>query len=154
MFNNSCYSIDKINFISKKSNFYPKYNNKKISFYIKDTFNVTPISEYKGKYNILVKMDENTKTFIKDIEKKFMEENNIDKDDYIPLYKEEIIKLKIYNHYKKLSVEVFDEDKKMIGYQSLGKNSKIKCLIEINNFWNYNGKYGMIIYVKKIFKLY
>lgn len=150
-------NLDRINFNSKKTNFYIKHNEKNIEFYVNDTINVTPITCYYGKYNMIIKIDEQTKELIEKIENKFIEENNISKEDYIPIVKQNdkgfVMKLKVMNRYKKVILECFDEDKEPISYTEIEKLTKMRCAIHISNFWNYKGKYGLLVYAKKIHKL-
>lgn len=147
--------IDKINFNLKKTNFYIKHDKKNIEFYVNDTINITPITCYKYKYNMLLKIDDNTKKLIEDIEEKFLNENNIKKENYIPIIKTNdngnVIKVKILNRYKKVLVDCFDKYKEPILYTEIEKFTKMKCLIHISNFWNYNNKYGLLVFLKKIY---
>ena len=149
--------INKINFNLKKTNTYIKYNDKQLEFYVNDTINITPVSSFKNKYNIIIKIDEKTKNIIEEIENKFLNDNNIKKENYIPIIKQNdkgyVIKLKIMSRYKKVLINCFDEDKEPILYSDIEKFTKIKCHIHICNFWNFNGKYGLLIYAKKINKL-
>ena len=46
------------------------YKNNKIQFYLKKCKNITRITEYQGKKNILVKIEEEYKNFFKKLEKK------------------------------------------------------------------------------------
>jgi len=149
--------LDKINFNNKKTNYYIKHDNNNIEFYVKDTINITPVTSYNYKYNIILKIDENTKELIEQIENKFLTENNISRENYIPIIKQNdkgyVIKLKIMNRYKKVLFDCFDEDKDPISYTEIEKFTKNKCLIHISNFWNFNGKFGLLVYAKKFYKL-
>ena len=158
------YKINRINF-NKKNTKNPNFNDyniiygdKKVSFYIKKTINITPITCYKNKYNIIIKIDDESKQVIESIEEKYIVEMKINREDYIPIIKQNdkgsVIKLKVMNRYKKLEIDILDEEKDPITSDELEKNDKINCLIEISNFWNFNGKTGLIIYAKKIYKLY
>ena len=152
------YNKSKINFNKKKTNFYIKHGDNKVSFYVNKTINITPINCYKNKYNILIKIDDRTKEIIQSIEEKYIEEMEIKKEDYIPIVKTNdkgnVVKLKVMNRYSKLIIDLFDEEKDPITQDELEVNSKIKCLIEISNFWNFNNKSGLLIYAKKISKIY
>lgn len=149
--------INKINFNIKKTNFFIKQENKKIEYYINDTINITEVSEYNNKYNIVIKINEETKDLIESIENKYIEENNIPRENYIPIIKENekgsVIKLKIMNRYRKVLLDCYDEDKDPISYTEIEKYTKMRCAIHISNFWNYNGKCGLLVYAKKIYKL-
>jgi hypothetical protein len=158
MLNINSYNIEKINFNKKKTNYYIKYDKKPIEFYVNNTINITEITSYKNKSNIIIKIDEKTKEIIENIENKFINQYYIDKNDYIPIIKNNekgnVIKLKIMNRYQKLLIDLYDINKEPIVVNDLEKFTKIKCLIHIGNFWNYNEKYGLLIYCKKINKLY
>ena len=154
MLDRNLIKISKINFNKKKTNYYIKHDDKKMEFYIRDTINIFPISNYNKKYNLVIKIDDETKELIKNIENKFIEENKIERKNYIPIIKENdkgnIIKLKILYRYEKLVLECFNKNKEHIFYKDIDKHTKMDCLINICNFWNYNNKYGMIIYLTKI----
>ena len=130
----------------------------KVSFNVNKTINITPINCYKNKYNILIKIDERTKEIIQSIEDKYIQDMEIKRKDYIPIIKENdkgcVVKLKVMNRYRKLMIDLFDEEKDPITQDELEVNSKIKCQIEISDFWNFNGKSGLLIYAKKISKIY
>lgn len=151
-------NLDRINFNIKKTNFYIKYDKKKnVEFYVNKTINITPVTCFKYKYNIILKIDEETKKLIEQIENKFLEENYIKRENYIPIVKQNdkgfVIKLKIMNRYKKVIFDCFDEDKEPISYTEIEKFTKNRCLIHISNFWTYNGKCGLLVYAKKLHKL-
>ena len=151
------FDIEQVIFRNKKTNFYIKQGKNKLVFYVRKTINITPITCYKYKYNIIIKIDERTKDIIEAIEEKFIQENNIKKENYIPIIKQNdkgfVIKLKIENRYNKITTELLDEDKDPMSYMDLEKMSKIDCVIDIRNFWNFNGKFGLLVYAKKICKL-
>ena len=152
------YKVNRINFNKKKTNYYIRYGENKVSFYVNKTINITPISSYKGKCNIIIKIDERTKEVIESIEEKYIEEMGIKREDYIPIVKQNdkgcVVKLKVMNRYKKLIIDLFDEENDPMCQDELEVNSKIKCQIEISNFWNFNNKSGLIIYATKISKIY
>ena len=144
----------KINFNKKKTNYYVNYDNKSFEFYIKDTINIFPITNYGNKYNLVIKINDDIKQIIEDIENKFLVQHNIEKKNYIPIIKTNdkgnIIKLKIMYRMNKLILDCYNKDKQNILYSDIQKNTNIKCLVKISNFWNYNNKYGLLIYLKKI----
>lgn len=151
------FDIEQVIFNNKKTNFYIKQSKNKIVFYVKKTINITPITCYKYKYNIIVKIDNRTKEIIESIEKKFIKEYKIKEEDYIPIIKQNekgnVIKLKIENRYNKIITEILDEDKDAMCHGDLEQFSKINCAIDIRNFWNFNGKYGLLVYAKKIHRI-
>ena len=152
------YKVSRINFNKKKTNFYIKHGDNKVSFYVNKTINITPINCYNNKYNILIKIDDRTKEIIESIEEKYIQDMEIKRADYIPIVKTNdkgnVVKLKVMNRYKKLIIDILDEEKDPITQYELEVNCKIKCQIEISNFWNFNNKSGLIIYAKKISKIY
>ena len=152
------YKVNRINFNKKKTNFYVKHGDIKVSFYVNKTINITPISGYKGKFNIIIKIDDRTKEIIESIEEKYIQDMEIKRENYIPIIKQNkkgnVVKLKVMNRYNKLIIDLFDEERDPITQDELEVNSKIKCQIEISNFWNFNNKSGLIIYAKKISKIY
>lgn len=158
MLNINLYNIEKINFYKKKTNYYIKYDKNPVEFYINDTINITPITCYKNKYNIILKIDDKSKEIIENIENKFINRYSIDKNDYIPVIKNNekgnVIKLKIMNRYKKLLIDLYDINKEPIMTTDLEKFTKVRCLINISNFWSFNEKYGLLVYCKKINKIY
>ena len=151
------FDIEKVSFKNKKTNYYVKQGKNKIVFYVRKTINVTPISEYKYKYNIIIKIDDRTREIIESIEQRFIQENNIKEEDYMRIVKQNdkgsVIKLKIENRYSKITTELVDEDNDAICVDELEALSKIDCVIDIRNFWNFNGKFGLLVYAKKICKL-
>jgi hypothetical protein len=154
MFDINNYSDENFIFKNNKNNYYLTYKNKKIQFYLKKNLTITGITEYYNKENILVKIEKEYLNFLEKIEKIFIEKYNIDKKDFISLIKKNekggILKLKIKKIKNKRYIEVFDKNNNIILPESLEKNMKVKCLVEIDRFWNYNDKYGYIIIVKKI----
>lgn len=154
MIDRNVINIKKINFKKKFSNYYIKHNDNDIKFYIRNTINIFPITNKGNKYNLTIKLDDETKKIIEDIEKKFIEENDIDPDDYIPIIKTNdkgnIIKLKIMCRYNKLILNCVDKMKQPILYSDIEKYTKMVCKIHICNFWNYKGKYGLLVYVNGI----
>ena len=131
------------------------YKNKKIQFYLKNCKNITEISEYQGKKNILVKINKEYENFFDFLEKKFLEEKKKDKKNFISLMKKNnngtIIKLKVNKRREKSFINIYNKFKEEILEEELEKNNNIDCLIEIDRFWEYNGKIGYIIIVKKIY---
>ena len=151
------FDIEQVSFRNKKTNYYVKQGKNKIVFYVRKTINITPITCYNYKYNIIIKIDDRTKEIIESIEKKFIAENKIKEEDYMTIIKQNdkgnVIKLKLENRYHRLTTELFDEDTDAMCSDDLEKFSKINCAIDIRNFWNFNGKYGLLVYAKKIYKL-
>ena len=66
-------------------------------------------------------------------EDKYIEEMDIKREDYIPIIKQNskgnVIKLKVMNRYKKLEIDILDEEKDPITHDELEKYDKINCLI-------------------------
>ena len=151
------FDIEKVNFKNRKTNYYIKQGKNKIVFYVRKALTVTPITCYKYKYNIIIKIDDRTKEIIESIEQKFIQHNDIKEKDYIPIVKTNdkgnVIKLKIENRYSKILTEVLDEDKDAMLYSDIESLEKIDCVIDIRNFWNFNGKFGLLVYAKKICRL-
>lgn len=159
MFDIKNYIEDEIIFKDFKKSSLIFYKKNKIQFYLKNSRTITGISEFNGKKNILVKIDDEYKIFFEKLEKKYIETYNIDKSNFISLLKKNekgtIIKLKVNtNKYKKTYINIYDENKEEILEEDLGKNQNIDCLIELDRFWNFNNKYGYIVLVKKINKKY
>jgi hypothetical protein len=154
MIDKNIININKINFKKNFSNFYIKHNDNHIKFYIRNTINIFPITNKGNKYNLTIKLDEDTKKIIEKIEKKFIEENGINQDDYIPIIKTNdkgsIIKLKIMYRYNKLILKCIDRFKQEILYSDIEKYTNMDCKIHICNFWNYKGKYGLLVYLNEI----
>jgi CRISPR/Cas system CMR subunit Cmr4 (Cas7 group RAMP superfamily) len=154
MIDRNIININKINFKKKFSNYYIKHDDNDIKFYIRNTINIFPITNRDNKYNLTIKLDDETKKIIEDIETKFIEQNNINEDDYIPIIKTNdkgsILKLKIMNRYNKLVLKCMDRFKQGILYSDIEKYTKMDCKIHICNFWNYKGKYGLLVYVNGI----
>lgn len=144
-----------INFKEYDTNNLVFYKNKKIQFYLKNCKNITEISEYQGKKNILVKINKEYENFFDFLEKKFLEEKKKDKKNFISLMKKNnngtIIKLKVNKRREKSFINIYNKFKEEILEEELEKNNNIDCLIEIDRFWEYNGKIGYIIIVKKIY---
>jgi len=155
MFDINNYIDENLEIYEKNNNYYICYNKKKIQFYLKKSLTITEITEYKGKTNILVKIEDEYKIFLKKLEKKFLKKFNIEEENLISLIKENekgnIIKLKINKRNKKIILDVFNKNKEHISYKDIEKYQKIRCLIEIDRIWNYNNKNGFIIIVKKIY---
>jgi len=155
MFDINNYIEENLEIYNKKGNYFITYNKKKIQFYLKKSLTITEISEYKGKINILVKIENEYKDFFKKLEKIFLKKFNIEEERLITLIKENekgnIIKLKINKRNKKMILDVFDKSLEHISYKEIEKYQKIKCLIEIDRIWEYNEKNGFIIIVKKIY---
>ena len=63
MFDINNYIEDNLEIYENKGNYYITYNNIKIQFYLKKSLAITKISEYKGKINILVKIEDEYKEF-------------------------------------------------------------------------------------------
>lgn len=150
---------DEINFKNNRGNDLVFYKNNKIQFYLKNSRTVTEITEYNGKKNILVKIEDEYTNFFEKLEKKYIEEYGIEKKNFISLLKKNdkgtIIKLKVnYNKYKKTYINIYDENKEEITEDDLEKDCNVDCVIEIDRFWNFNGKTGYIVLVKKINKKY
>ena len=131
------------------------YKKNKIQFYLKKCKNITRITEYKGKKNILVKIEEEYKNFFKKLEKKFLEKNGREEKDLISLMRTNksgtILKLKVNKRKEKTYINVYNKFKEEIIEDDLEKDSNIDCLIELDRFWEYNGKIGYIVIVKKIY---
>jgi hypothetical protein len=155
MFDINNYIEDNLEIYEKKGNYYITYNKKKIQFYLKKSLTITEISEYKGKINILIKIEDEYKNFFKKLEKIFLKKFNKEEEDLITLIRENdkgnIIKLKINKRNKKIILDVFDKNQEYISYKEIEKYQKIRCLIEIDRIWDYNDKNGFIIIVKKIY---
>lgn len=155
MFDINNYKDENLEIYNKKGNYFITYNKKKIQFYLKKSLTITEITEYKGKINILVKIEDEYKLFFKKLEKIFLEKFDIDKNRLITLIKENekgnIIKLKINKRNRKIILDVFDKNKEYISYEDIQKYQKIKCLIEIDRIWEYNEKNGFIVIVKEIY---
>jgi len=154
MFDINNYIEENLEIYEKKGNYFITYNNKKIQFYLKKSLTITKISEYKGKINILVKIENEYKEFFKKLEMIFLKKFNIEKNNLISLIKENekgnIIKLKINKRNKKIILDVFDKSEEHISYEDIEKYDKVRCLIEIDRIWNYNEKNGFLIILKKI----
>lgn len=155
MFDINNYIEENLEIYEKKGNYFITYNKKKIQFYLKKSLTITEITEYKGKNNILVKIEDEYKNFFKKLEKIFLKKFNIEEDNLITLIRENekgnIIKLKINKRNRKIILDVFDKNQEYISYKEIEKYQKIKCLIEIDRIWDYNDKNGFIIIVKKIY---
>ncbi len=155
MFDINNYIDENLEIYEKKGNYFITYNKKKIQFYLKKSLTITEITEYKGKNNILVKIEDEYKIFLKKLEKIFLKKFNIEKDRLITLIRENekgnIIKLKINKRNKKIILDVFNKNGEYISYDEIQKFQKIKCLIEIDRIWEYNKKNGFIVIVKKIY---
>jgi len=155
MFDINNYIEENLEIYEKKGNYFITYNKKKIQFYLKKSLTITEITEYKGKNNILVKIEDEYKNFFKKLENIFLKKFNIKKDNLITLIRENdkgnIIKLKINKRNKKIILDVFDKNQEYISYKDIEKYQKIRCLIEIDRIWDYNDKNGFIILVKKIY---
>lgn len=150
------YKEDEINFKEYNSSDLVFYKEKKIQFYLKNSRTITEITEYKGKKNILVKIEDEYRDFFEKLEKNFIEKKNIDKKKFISLLKKNkngtIIKLKVNQRYKKTYINIYDKHKEEILEEDLEKNENVDCLIEIDRFWSFNDSYGYIVLVKKIYK--
>jgi len=155
MFDINNYIEENLEIYEKKGNYFITYNKKKIQFYLKKSLTITEITEYKGKNNILVKIEDEYKNFFKKLEKIFLKKFNIEEDNLITLIRENekgnIIKLKINKRNKKIILDVYDKNQEYISYKDIEKYQKIRCLIEIDRIWDYNDKNGFIIIVKKIY---
>ena len=155
MFDINNYIEENLEIYEKKGNYFITYNKKKIQFYLKKSLTITEITEYKGKNNILVKIEDEYKNFFKKLEKIFLKKFNIEEERLITLIKENekgnIIKLKINKRNKKIILDVYDKNQEYISYKDIEKYQKIRCLIEIDRIWDYNDKNGFIIIVKKIY---
>jgi hypothetical protein len=153
MFDINNYIEDNLEMYENKGNYYITYNKKKIQFYLKKSMAITKISEYRGKINILVKIEDEYKIFFKKLENIFLKKYNIEKNNLISLIKENekgsIIKLKINKRNKKMILDVYKKEEP-ISYEDIEKFDKIRCLVEIDKIWNYNNKNGFLIIVKKI----
>ena len=153
------FDAEKVIFKNKKTNYYVKQGKNKVVFYVRKTINVTPITQKEdtNKFNIIIKIDDRTKEIIQSIEQKFIQENDIKEENYIPIVRQNdkgnVMKLKIENRYSKITTELLDEDKDAICVDELEALSKIDCVIDIRNFWSFNGKFGLLVYAKKICKL-
>lgn len=159
MFDIKNYKLEDINFKKYSTSDLVFYKKNKIQFYLKNSRTITGISEYKGKKNILVKIEDEYKKFFEIFEKNYIEQKNIDKSNFISLLKKNekgtIIKLKINtNKYGKTYLDVYDENKEEILEEDIEKDQNVDVLIEIDRFWNFNGKTGYIVLVKKIYKKY
>jgi hypothetical protein len=155
MFDINNYTEENLEIYEKKGNYFITYNKKKIQFYLKKSLTITEITEYKGKNNILVKIEDEYKIFFKKLEKIFLKKFNIEEDNLITLIRENekgnIIKLKINKRNRKIILDVYDKNQEYISYKEIEKYQKIRCLIEIDRIWDYNNKNGFIIIVKKIY---
>ena len=155
MFDINNYIEENLEIYEKKGNYFITYNKKKIQFYLKKSLTITEITEYKGKNNILVKIEDEYKKFFKKLEKIFLKKFNIEEDNLITLIRENekgnIIKLKINKRNRKIILDVYDKNQEYISYKEIEKYQKIRCLIEIERIWDYNDKNGFIIIVKKIY---
>ena len=155
MFDINNYIEENLEIYEKKGNYFITYNKKKIQFYLKKSLTITEITEYKGKNNILVKIEDEYKKFFKKLEKIFLKKFNIEEDNLITLIRENekgnIIKLKINKRNRKIILDVYDKNQEYISYKEIEKYQKIRCLIEIDRIWDYNDKNGFIIIVKKIY---
>lgn len=155
MFDINNYIEENLEIYEKKGNYFIIYNKKKIQFYLKKSLTITEITEYKGKNNILVKIEDEYKNFFKKLEKIFLKKFNIEEDNLITLIRENekgnIIKLKINKRNRKIILDVYDKNQEYISYKEIEKYQKIRCLIEIDRIWDYNDKNGFIIIVKKIY---
>tara|TARA_B110000285_G_C15140071_1_gene630124 strand:+ start:412 stop:882 length:471 start_codon:yes stop_codon:yes gene_type:complete len=153
MFDINNYIEDNLKMYENKGNYYITYNNIKIQFYLKKSLAITKISEYRGKINILVKIEDEYKDFFKKLENLFLKKFNIEKNNLISLIKENekgsIIKLKINKRNKKMILDVY-KNEEPVSYEDIEKFDKVRCLIEIDRIWNYNDKNGFLIIVKKI----
>lgn len=158
MFDIKNFIEDEINFRDYRGNILVFYKKNKIQFYLKKSRTITGITEYNGKKNILVKIEEEYVKFFQNLEKKFLTEYNIEKKDFISLLKTNnsgsIIKLKINKRKNNSLINIYNEYDEEIIEDQLEKNENINCLIEIDRFWNFNKKYGYIVLVKKIKKLH
>lgn len=153
------YKRDEINFKRYRGSDLVFYNKKKIQFYLKNSRTITGITEYNGKKNILVKIEDEYKKFFEDLEKKFIEDFQIDKKNFISLLKKNdkgtIIKLKVNkNKYNKTYINIYDHNKEELLEEDLEKDENVDCLVEIDRFWNFNDSHGYIVLVKKITKKY
>lgn len=155
MFDIKNYIEENLEIYEKKGNYFITYNKKKIQFYLKKSLTITEITEYRGKNNILVKIEDEYKDFLKKLEKIFLKKFNIEEDKLITLIRENekgnIIKLKINKRNKKIILDVYDKNEEYISYKEIEKYQKIRCLVEIDRIWDYNDKNGFIIIVKKIY---
>lgn len=158
MFDIKNYILEDIRFQKYSSSRLIFYKKNKIQFYLKKSRTITGITEYNGKKNILVKIEDEYRDFIEIIEKKYIEEYNIDEKNFISLLKKNkngtIIKLKINKKKNNSLINIYDEHNEEILEEDLEKNQNVDCLIEMDRFWNYNDKCGYIILVKKITKKY
>lgn len=134
------------------------YKNNKIQFYLKNSRTITGISEYYGKKNILVKIEEEYVKFFKKLEEKFLTEYEVDEKDFISLMKTNnngsIIKLKVNQRKNNSQINIYNEYDEEILEDDLEKNENVNCLVEIDRFWNFNQKYGYIVLVRNIKKLH
>jgi len=155
MFDINNYIEDEIYFKKISGSKLVYYKNNKIQFYLKNCKNITRITEYKGKKNILVKIDDKYKNFFNTLEKKFLNEECKKEENMISLMKSNkngtIIKLKVNKRNNRTYINIFDKYKDEITEDEFESNCNIDCLIEFDRFWEYNDKYGYIILVKKIY---
>jgi hypothetical protein len=154
MFDINNFIEDKIEIVKSDNCYYLFYNKKKIQFYLKKSFTITKITEYKGKKNILVKIDNKYNKFFEKIKKIFLKKFDINHNEFIDSIrtneKGSIIKLKINKRNKKIVLDVFNQQEEYIGYEEIEKYQKVNCLIEIDRIWDYRNKFGIITILKKI----
>jgi hypothetical protein len=151
-------TINKINFNLKrqrKKEFHIiKHDNNVITFYAKDT--VVTYHKYANSYGI--KINDQIKKLIEEIENKFIKYNNITENQFNKTVKTNDKGNNIFVTTRKRGgkfvTEYYNEDKEPIMHDNIEVNDKVKCLISIEQVYcDKNNNYGLNIYVEKIYKM-
>jgi hypothetical protein len=148
------YKDIKINNIQLYNENILKYKKKSIEF-ISNEVNVKySISELNNIFYLKIKIDNDLRKFIENIENKNIELLDINKIFYKSQLNYDILTTRISNYKDNLQLKVFSETDSLKTIYDIKPDDKIICKIKVSKIWksfrNNNTQYGCIFYISEI----
>lgn len=140
---------DNVTFKNSRNNWYLSYNKKHFILALDQLKTITKLQEEgKTKFTLVFRVNKDQKEFFYGLQKYIIETLQINEDDFIPIIKKDFLKVKL--EYRGKFLTEIKQDGELFSAFELEKGLVTKSHIHLKNIWNFNGKYGMIILLKKL----
>lgn len=138
-----------VTFKHSRNNWYLSYNKKKFILSLTQLKTITTLQEEgKTKFSLVFRINKDQKEFFDNLQKHIIKTLQINEEDFIPIIKKDFLKVKI--EYRGKFLTEIKQDGELFSIYELEKGLITKSQIHLKNIWNFNGKYGMIIVLKKL----